>query len=71
MESIGRAVVLTGILLIIIGIILIFIHKIPLIGRLPGDIHIQRKNFTLYFPITTCIVISLILTLIMYLLHKR
>jgi len=71
MESIGRAVVLTGILLIIIGIILIFIHKIPLIGRLPGDIHIQRKNFTLYFPITTCIMISLILTLIMYLLHKR
>jgi len=60
----GKILILLGFLFIIIGIILAFIGRIPFIGKLPGDIYLQRKNFTIYFPLTTSILISIILTLL-------
>ncbi|MGH7770014.1 MAG: DUF2905 domain-containing protein [Candidatus Binatia bacterium] len=44
--------------------------KIPWLGRLPGDIYINRGNFTFYFPLTTCILLSLIITLVLYLFRR-
>jgi len=62
--SLGRVLVIFGLLIVIIGALLIFAPKIPLLGRLPGDIVIRRGNFTLYFPIATCIVLSVLVTLL-------
>ena len=66
----GKVLIVMGILLIFLGIILTAGPKIPWIGKLPGDISIQRGNFSFYFPLTTCIIISIILTLLFYLFRK-
>jgi hypothetical protein len=60
----GKVLIFFGILLIILGLIFLFIDKIPLLGKLPGDIRIEKKNFVFYFPLTTSIILSLILTII-------
>ncbi len=60
----GKVLIFFGILLIILGLISLFIDKIPLLGKLPGDIRIEKKNFVFYFPLTTSIILSLILTII-------
>ncbi|WP_221406655.1 DUF2905 domain-containing protein [Ekhidna lutea] len=65
----GKILILIGLVLVVIGAILEFAPNIPL-GRLPGDIRIEKENFTFYFPITTCIVISLLLMLVGYLWNK-
>jgi hypothetical protein len=59
-----------GIVLILLGMVITFGPKIPWIGKLPGDISIQRENFSFFFPLTTCIVISIILTLLFYLFRR-
>ncbi|MBM3252983.1 MAG: DUF2905 domain-containing protein [Candidatus Omnitrophica bacterium] len=67
----GKAFILLGIILLVIGSMLVFMNKIPYIGKLPGDIYIKKKNFTFYFPITTSILISIILSLLLFLFSKR
>jgi hypothetical protein len=67
----GKALIVIGLVIISAGVILTFTDKIPLLGRLPGDIHIQKKNFSFYFPITTSILISVILTVIFTLISRR
>ena len=74
LEYIAKGIVTAGIIIAAIGMILLFIPKIPFIGeyigRLPGDIYIKRENFSFYFPITTSIIISIIISLILYLFRK-
>jgi hypothetical protein len=70
MTDMGKAIIFTGILLIVIGAVMLLIGKIPGAGRLPGDIMIKKENFSFYFPLTTCIVVSIVLTLISYLWRK-
>jgi len=60
----GRLLIITGVILVFVGTVFLWGNKIPFLGRLPGDIYIRRGNFSFYFPLGTCIVISLILTLI-------
>ncbi|WP_237761381.1 DUF2905 domain-containing protein [Legionella cherrii] len=60
---------ITGVILLITGIFWPFIKKMGL-GKLPGDVIIQKNNFTFYFPITSCIVISLVITLIFWFFNK-
>lgn len=69
MEHIPRILIIIGIILIVAGLLWPFIQKIGLF-RLPGDIAIQRENMSFYFPITTSIIISLVLTLILWLLSR-
>ncbi|MCF6147121.1 MAG: DUF2905 domain-containing protein [Candidatus Kuenenia sp.] len=69
--SFGKILIAIGVIMIIIGVLFLFGNKIPFLGRLPGDVAIQKKNFSFYFPITTCIIISIILSLIMWLLSKK
>jgi uncharacterized protein HemY len=66
----GKMLIGIGIVFILIGILMTVGPKIPWIGKLPGDISIQRENFSLYFPLTTCIIISIILTLLFYLFRR-
>ncbi|MCX5706729.1 MAG: DUF2905 domain-containing protein [Candidatus Omnitrophica bacterium] len=71
MQEIGKTLIIFGVILIGIGAYLIFMPKIPLIGKLPGDFYIQKKSFTFYFPLATCILASIILSFIFYLWNRK
>lgn len=71
MEHIGRVLLLFGLMLVALGLVLTFGARILPIGRLPGDIVIRRDGFTLYFPLMTSIVLSLLLTLLAFLFGRR
>ena len=66
MPSIGRVLIVTGVILVVVGIAVTFWDKIPFIGRLPGDISFKRGNVTVYVPIVTSLVLSILLTLILF-----
>jgi hypothetical protein len=66
----GKLLIIVGIVCIAVGVLLIYLPKIPFFGKLPGDISIERENFKFYFPVTTSIVISLLISLILFLYHK-
>jgi uncharacterized protein HemY len=70
-QNLGKLLIVLGVIVIAIGGLLLFSGKIPWIGRLPGDILIQKKNYTFYFPLATSIIISMIITLIFWLLGRR
>ncbi len=70
MESLGKLLIFFGIVLVVLGVILTVGLKIPWLGHLPGDIHIERERFTFYFPLTTCLLLSLILTLVLYFFRR-
>lgn len=63
--------ILFGLVLAAVGGLILLIGKVPFIGRLPGDIYIQRKNFSFYFPLTTSIVLSILLTILFSLFRRR
>lgn len=70
MPAFGKMLVILGILLVLVGLAFMFADKIPYIGRLPGDIYIKRDKFSFYFPLTTSIIISIILTILFTLFRK-
>ena len=70
-QHIGKMLLLIGIIVAAIGGLLIIAGRISWFGRLPGDILIQKKNFTFYFPLATSILISIVLTLLFWLLGRR
>ena len=68
----GRTLVSLGILLVIIGLAIEYSPRLPFhIGRLPGDIYIHKNNTTFYFPVVTCILVSVVLTLLMWLFNRK
>jgi len=72
MSDIGKILVVVGLGLVALGLLVWLGGKINLpLGRLPGDLRVDRPNFKFYFPLTTCVLISIVLTLIMWLLRKR
>ncbi len=71
MGDLGKSIILIGIVLIVIGIIMTVAGKIPGVGKLPGDILIKKENFSFYFPLTTCILLSIIISAIMYFFSKK
>ena len=68
MVPFGKILVVFGFVIVGIGVLLMFSDKIPFIGKLPGDINIKKDNFQFYFPITTSIIVSILLSLIMWLI---
>ena len=66
----GKILIFAGLALLATGLFLTFGPKIPFLGRLPGDIVVRRENFSFYFPLMTCIVLSVILTLLFRLFGK-
>ncbi len=70
LNDMGRLLLLIGIFMVIAGLVLIFLPKLPFIGRLPGDFVIKRGNFTFYFPLATSIILSIILTIIFSIFRK-
>lgn len=71
MQEIGKASIIFGIILIGIGLLLTFFNRIPYLGKLPGDIYIQKNNFAFYFPLATSVLLSIILSVIFWLWPRR
>jgi hypothetical protein len=69
-ETFGKILLIIGTLIIISGILLIFWPKIPFLGKLPGDFLIQKGNFQFFFPLVTCLIISVVLTIIINLIIR-
>lgn len=70
MADLAKILIITGGVLVIAGVAMLVIPKLPFTGKLPGDIVIKRENFTFYFPLATSIIISIIVSLILYLIGK-
>jgi hypothetical protein len=71
MGDLGKSIIGIGLVLIVIGAVMTMAGKIPGVGKLPGDIMIKKENFSFYFPLTTCILLSVIFSAIMYFLNKK
>jgi hypothetical protein len=70
MTNPGKLLILLGLSLTAAGLLLTFAGKIPLIGKLPGDLRIERENFTFYFPLGTCLLLSALLSLLYWLFRR-
>ncbi|MEW6447468.1 MAG: DUF2905 domain-containing protein [Bacillota bacterium] len=70
-HGLGKTLILIGVLFAVIGGVMLLLGKIPWIGRLPGDVYYHRGNFTFYFPLVTCILLSVLLTLLLNLFFRR
>jgi len=66
----GKVLIVTGLILIGLGVMVWAFGSVSMLGRLPGDLYVRRGNFTFYFPITTAIVISIVLSLLVSLLRR-
>ena len=68
--SLGRVLIVTGMIMILAGFFFIFGDRVPLLGKLPGDISYKKGNTTIYFPVVTCLVLSIVISLILFLINK-
>ncbi len=71
MPEIGKLLIIIGGFIVVVGVVLFFGVRIPFLGRLPGDISVDRGNAHFYFPIVTCLLLSLVLTLLLNLFFRR
>lgn len=67
----ARILIITGGILILVGGLLTVLPRIPWLGKLPGDILIKKENITFYFPLATCILLSLLISFIIYIINQR
>jgi hypothetical protein len=70
MAGLGKTLIYLGIVIVIAGVLVSVSDRLPWLGHLPGDIHIQRERFSFHFPLTTCIGISIVISLVAYLLKR-
>ena len=70
MSELGRYLIAAGALIALIGVVLLFAGKIPWLGRLPGDVYYKSDRVTVYFPLATCVVVSVVLSLLVYLFRR-
>lgn len=71
MPTLGKVLILIGIGLVAIGLLIAVMPKLPYLGKLPGDIRIEKENFTFYFPFTTCLLLSALLSLILWFFRQK
>jgi hypothetical protein len=71
LSSLGKILIITGVIIVLAGIVLYFFgNKLHFLGRLPGDIRIEKENVKIFFPITTMIILSLIITVIINIIKR-
>jgi hypothetical protein len=70
LHGFGKTLIIMGLVIALIGVVLTLAGKVPWLGRLPGDIYVKRENFTFYFPLATSIILSLVLSLLMWFFRK-
>lgn len=66
----GKALIIIGAIIIVVGVVFVFADKIPFLGKLPGDIRFKKGNTTVYIPIVTMLIVSIILTIILNLFGR-
>jgi hypothetical protein len=66
----GKFLIIVGSILILLGVLITYAHKLPFLGKLPGDISIEKGNFRIYFPIATSILLSILISLIVYIYQR-
>ena len=66
----GNGLVLAGLGLVLLGGLIWLFGKIPFLGRLPGDIRVEKPSFSFYFPLTTCLLISVLVSFILWIFFK-
>jgi len=66
----GKLLIIAGAILIIAGVIVTYHDRIPFLGKLPGDIKVQREGFTFYFPLATSILLSILISLVLYFINR-
>jgi hypothetical protein len=71
MQGLGWALIVLGIVIAVVGVLMVAGPRIPIIGHLPGDIVIQRENVTIYIPLGTMLVVSVVASLVIALLNRR
>jgi hypothetical protein len=71
MNDLGKALVVMGLVVALVGVVLMLAGRVPGLGRLPGDIYIQRGNWAFYFPLATSIIVSVLLTALFWLFGRR
>ena len=71
MNDLARLLIVLGVVIALAGVALLVVGRVPWLGRLPGDIHIERGNWSFHFPIATSLLLSLLLTLVFYLIGRR
>jgi hypothetical protein len=71
MSELGRFLIVVGIVIVLVGLLLLVAGRIPGLGRLPGDIYIQRGTWTLYFPLATSLLLSVVLSIVFWLFSRR
>lgn len=71
MHDLGRFLLVAGLLVAAIGAGMLVLPQVPWLGRLPGDISVERENFSFHFPLVTCLIVSAVLTLLLNLLFRR
>jgi len=69
--GLGRTLITIGLVLVAAGLLVTVVGRFTPLGRLPGDVVYRRGNFTFYFPVVTCVVLSLLITLVMWLMGRR
>jgi len=69
-SDLGRTLIVTGLLIAAVGLFLSLGGKFNFLGRLPGDLRIERENFSFYFPLGTCLLISAVLSLVLWILRR-
>ena len=70
MPSFGKSLIILGLVIAAIGALFTLAGRFPWLGKLPGDIYVKRENFTFYFPLATSIIISLVLSFILWLFRR-
>jgi len=68
--QIGKALIILGLILVAIGLWLTFAGRMPYFGKLPGDFRIEKENFSFYFPLASCLLISLLISLLLWLFRR-
>jgi Protein of unknown function (DUF2905) len=71
MSDFGKLLIGLGVLMILVGGVLFLTGKVPWLGRLPGDIKVERENWSFYFPLGTSLLLSAVLSLILWLFSRR
>ena len=71
MAGLARLLILFGVVSIVGGLVLLIVPRVPWLGRLPGDVIVERERFTLYVPIVTSLVVSIVLTILLNLFFRR
>jgi len=69
-DSLGRTLIIAGVILIVLGLLLYAGPAIPLLGKLPGDLRIERPGFRVYIPITSCLLVSLLVSGVLWILAR-